>query len=81
MQIKIQRDLCVGTTACIDMAPETYQLDAGGIVKIMDGFDIAKATAEQKQKALEGAKACPVKALIIIDDDGKQIWPADAKAA
>lgn len=79
MQIKIQRDVCVGTTACIDMAPETYQLDSSGIVKIMDGFDLTKASTEQKQKALEGAKACPVNALTIIDDDGKQIWP-EAKA-
>lgn len=75
MQIKILRDVCVGTTACIEQAPATYELDSQGIVKVKDGFDLKVATVEQKQKLLEGAKACPVKALIIIGDDGTQIWP------
>ncbi len=75
MQIKVLREVCVGTTACIDMAGETYELDAEGIVKIKDGFSLAKATEEQKLKALEGAKKCPVNALIVTDDAGKQVWP------
>ena len=75
MQIKVLRDVCVGTTACVDLAPEAYELDNQGIVKIKDGFDLKKATEEAKKKALEGAKACPVKALTVFDDAGKQIWP------
>ncbi len=81
MQIKIQRDKCVGTTACIDQAPAVFELDSEGIVKIKDGFDITKATEETKKKILEGAMACPVDALVIIGDDGKQIEPPPAKAA
>jgi len=79
VQIKVLRDLCVGTTACIDMAPDVYELDGQGIVKIKDGFDISKASEEAKLKALEGAKQCPVKALVVIDDNGKQVWPEPAK--
>lgn len=75
MQIKILRDVCVGTTACLEQAPDTYELDSQSIVKIKDGFDITKATEEQRLKALEGAKKCPVGALVITDDSGKQIWP------
>jgi len=82
MQIKIQRDLCVGTTACVDQAPDTYELGSDSIVKIKDGFDLTKASEEQKLKLIEGAKSCPVKALVIIDDEGKQVWPEpDKKAA
>ncbi len=75
MKISILRDLCVGTAACLDLAPETYELDNEGKAIISKSFDLSKATEEQKQKALEGAKACPTKAIIVTDDSGKQIWP------
>lgn len=82
MQIKIIREgehACVGTTACIDLAPEAYELDKEGIAKIKDGFEIAKATEEQKKKILEGAMSCPQRAIIVVDDNGKQIWPEAGK--
>ena len=75
MKITVLRDVCVGTTACIDLAPDAYELDGQGIVKLKDGFDLTKATEEAKLKALEGAKKCPVSALVVVDDSGKQIWP------
>lgn len=79
MQITVRREVCVGTTACIDQAPDTFELDKDGIVKVKDGFDLSKATEEAKKKIIEGAKACPVNALVIIDDHGNQLWPESKK--
>lgn len=69
MKIEIDRELCIGCGTCASIAPETFELDGEGksIVKNLKGNDEATI--------LDAAKSCPVGAITVIDDNGKQIWP------
>lgn len=68
--IKIDRDLCIGTSKCVDVAVKTFTLDNEGVSTILN-------TAEQEEERLiiEAAQGCPMNAIIIIDKDGKPIYP------
>lgn len=66
---KVDRTLCIGTADCTKIAPNTFELD-----------DEAKATVKKQngdpdEKILEAAKVCPVLAIIVEDEDGKQSYP------
>ena len=68
--IKIDRDLCIGTSQCVDVAVKTFTLDNEGVSIILN-------TAEQEEERLiiEAAQGCPMNAIIIIDKGGKPIYP------
>ncbi|OGY24625.1 MAG: hypothetical protein A2126_04290 [Candidatus Woykebacteria bacterium GWB1_45_5] len=70
MKIKIDRDLCIGAGTCVALAPNTFELD-----------DELKATLKDNDKKdpeegiLAAAKSCPTLAVILENDQGKQIYP------
>lgn len=68
--IKVDRNLCIGAASCIAVAPKAYELDDEAIAVI-------KETADQEtdETLLDSAKSCPVAAIIIEDENGKQIYP------
>jgi ferredoxin len=68
--IHVDRDLCIGTTQCVDVAAKTFTLDKEGISSILN-------TAEQEEEKLiiEAAQGCPMNAIFITDKDGKPIYP------
>lgn len=69
LKVKVDRLLCIGTADCINIAPNTFELDeeAKAIVKQQNG--------DPDEKILEAAKVCPVLAIIVEDDEGNQIYP------
>ena len=72
MQIKINRDLCIGAATCSAIAPDVFDLDDDmkAYVKDPKGAD--------EETILDAAKSCPTLSLIIIDDAGKQVFPVPA---
>jgi ferredoxin len=68
--IKVDRNLCIGAASCIAVAPKAYKLDEENIAVILDTAD-----QETDGTLLDSAKACPVAAIIIKDENGKQIYP------
>jgi len=70
VKIKIDRDLCIGAGTCVALAPNTFELD-----------DELKATLKDNDKKdpeegiLAAAKSCPTLAVILENDQGKQIYP------
>ena len=68
--ITIDRDLCIGAASCIAVAPKAYQLDNEAKAIFLD-----TAAQESPQALLDSAQACPVAAIIIHDEQGKQIYP------
>ncbi|MFC1687029.1 ferredoxin [Patescibacteria group bacterium] len=69
MKAKVVRELCIGAATCLAVAPDVYELDDENkaVIKNPKGAD--------DQTLLDSAKACPTQAIIITDDDGKQIFP------
>lgn len=70
LKIRVDRNLCIGAATCIAVAPKTYVLDSEAKAIILQ-------TSEQElpETIIESAKACPVAAIIIEDETGKQIFP------
>ena len=68
--ITIDRPLCIGAASCIAIAPKAYSLDGKAKAVILDTAD-----QESPESILDSAKACPTAAIIIHDENGKQIYP------
>ncbi len=70
LTMRIDRNLCIGAATCVAIAPKAWTLDNEAKAIILD-------TAEQESDAtlIEAAKGCPVLAIFITDDTGKQIFP------
>ncbi|MCD4760605.1 ferredoxin [bacterium] len=69
MKIEIDRELCTSVATCIAVAPGTFELDDEGIAIIKN------TKGDDEKTILQAAQSCPVNAIIIYDDDGKQIHP------
>ena len=65
MRIRIDKDLCIGCEACIDICPEVLEMqDDLAIAKIEDDIP------EDLEDAIrEAAEACPSQAIEIEEDD------------
>lgn len=68
--IVVDRDLCIGAASCVAVAPKTYALDNEA-----KAIFLPTAQEEGEDIQLDAAKACPVAAIIIKDETGKQIYP------
>lgn len=69
LRIHIDRSLCVGFGDCVEQAPEAFQLDGEGLAVIL--------TPERMERAalLAACDACPVDAITVWDEEGRQLVP------
>lgn len=70
LKVHVDRDLCIGAATCIAVAPKTFILDSEAKAVLLQS-----AQEELPETIIESAKACPVAAIIITDETGKQIFP------
>lgn len=68
--MRIDRDLCIGAATCIALAPKAWALDDEAKAIILDTCE-----EESDEALIEAAKSCPVMAIFITDENGKQIFP------
>lgn len=68
--MRIDRDLCIGAATCVALAPKAWALDDEAKAIILDTTE-----EESDQALLDAAKGCPVMAIFITDETGKQIYP------
>jgi ferredoxin len=68
-KVVVDRDLCIGAGPCVVLAPGVFQLDEENKAYVVD---LHGADAET---VLQAAESCPVKAIYLYDEDGKQIYP------
>ena len=60
-RILIDRTLCSGFGACAELAPETFEVDDGGLVSLRTG-------ASDDPAVLEAAAACPMAAISVVEE-------------
>jgi ferredoxin len=72
MKIECKRDICIGAGPCVAIAGAVFQLDEEGKVYVVDPKGADEATIKM------AAEACPVRAIFLYDDSGKQIFPPAA---
>lgn len=69
MRVIVDRELCIGVGNCVAYAPTVFQLDKDrkAIVLDPDSADL--------DTLMEAARSCPTQAIIIEDDEGRQLYP------
>jgi ferredoxin len=73
LRIRIDRGLCVGFGDCVLAAPAAFRLDGDDLVVF------AEPEAVERERLVAACDACPVDALAVWDEEGRQIVPPERK--
>lgn len=68
-RVEVDRDLCIGAAPCVVVAPGVFQLDEENKAIVID------QKGADDETILLAAQACPVQAIRVFDEEGKQIYP------
>jgi ferredoxin len=68
-RIIVNRELCESNAECVSLAPEVFELDEEDLCVVVD------PEGAKSKRILLAARACPVDAITLIDNDGEQVWP------
>lgn len=84
-KIVVDRNVCIGASPCVFAAGTVFELDSENkaVMKLKDG---TKTSASTEKSLLEdaavaddvlmaAAQSCPVRAIVLIDDADKQVYP------
>ena len=84
-KVEVKRDLCIGASPCVVAAASVFELDAENkaIMKLKEGDNtsdvVDKSALEDAEidddTLMMAAQSCPVKAVFLYDEEGKQIYP------
>jgi ferredoxin len=69
VKVRIDRDLCIGVGNCAAFAPTVFELDQENKAVVLDPSSVDDNTL------LEAAKSCTENAIIVEDDEGRQLYP------
>jgi ferredoxin len=68
--VEMRKDICIGATTCVAIAPGTFQMNEDNKAIILEG------EWEEDDIIMAAAQSCPVFAIIIKDaETGKQLFP------
>ena len=72
LKITIDRDECIGDGACVNEAPETFELDDEEKAILKEG------STDSSDAILEAAKSCPTECIFIEDKQtGEKLYPEE----
>ncbi len=69
MKVNVDRELCIGVSNCVAIAPTVFKLDDQNKAEVLDPGSVDEDTL------MEAARSCPASAVVIEDDDGNQLYP------
>lgn len=69
LRVEVDEGRCIGVANCEVCAPTVFRLNAFRIAEVLDPATADRATI------LEAAMDCPVDAIIVEEEDGRQVWP------
>jgi ferredoxin len=83
-KITVDRNLCIGAASCVAVAPGVFELDSENKAVILKNngtsdsgpveYGVLRDKADHDTLML-AAQSCPTKAIILHDEEGKQIFP------
>lgn len=69
-KVVIDRKACIGAATCVVIAPDAFELDDEGIATAK-----TDALKVDDDTLLMAAQSCPTAAILLFDENGKQIFP------
>lgn len=69
-KIEVDRELCIGAGPCVAVSPNSFKLDKEGKAVVKKSF-----SKVADNEILIAAQSCPVQAIFLYDEKGKQIFP------
>ena len=69
MKVKVNRELCIGVSNCVAIAPTVFKLDDQNRAVVLDPSYV------DEEALIEAAESCPENAIIVEDDEGSQLYP------
>ena len=69
MKVKVDRELCIGVGNCVAIAPGVFKLDQ------QNKAVSAEASSVDEQTLWDAAESCPENAIILEDNEGRQLYP------
>jgi ferredoxin len=69
LRVEVDEGRCIGVANCEVCAPTVFRLNAFRIAEVLEPASVERA------KILEAAMDCPVDAIIVETQDGRQLWP------
>jgi len=69
MKVRMDRVLCRGLGNCVVLAPTVFRLDEASKAVVTDPNSVDDG------RLFEAAESCPENAIILEDDEGRQIYP------
>jgi len=69
LKVRVDRELCIGVSNCVAIAPTVFELDDENKAIVLDPASV------NEQTILEAAESCPQDAIIVEDDEGNQLYP------
>jgi ferredoxin len=74
LKTTVNKAKCIASEDCIEAAPGVFQLDGDG------KSEVYNQTGAADNVILAAARMCPVKAIIVVDEEsGTQVYPAPKK--
>lgn len=68
-RIVVNREACQSNAECVSLAPTVFGLDDEELCVVVD------PEGARSKRILDAARACPVDAITLIDEEGEQVWP------
>lgn len=69
MKLVLVPGKCSGHARCAAVAPDLFKLDEDGYLDLRDAV---RVTPDQEAFARRGARACPERAIAVVDEAGSQ---------
>lgn len=72
LKITVDREECIGDGACVNEAPETFELDDENKVVMKEG------STDPREYVVEAARSCPIDIITVVDKEtGEQLYPEE----
>jgi len=68
-KVVVDHNLCIGCGTCVTIAPGVFEMNENNKSVVLD------ASAADPETVLMAAQSCPVMAISVFDEEGKQIFP------
>ena len=76
LKVRVDRLLCIGTADCVKIAPNTFELDGEEKSQVKrQNARLPDGQGDSDEKIVEAAKTCPVAAITVENEGGKQVYP------